>query len=117
LIILLLAAFVILSDQLILKPSTWSRGVMASTLFVFMTFSIFATYDLLSLNRVRWQVIDSLVEKKVPLDQIEAGVEFDGFYHFTDDDPEWWKRITTTYKVTFVRLENYNTLFVHPYNK
>lgn len=117
LIILLPAAFVILSDQLILKPSTWSRGVMASTLFVFMTFSIFATHDLLSWNRVRWQVIDSLVEKKVPLDQIEAGVEFDGFYHFTDDDPEWWKRITPTYKVTFVPLENYNTLSVHPYNK
>tara|TARA_R110000796_G_scaffold252640_2_gene389798 strand:+ start:46857 stop:48473 length:1617 start_codon:yes stop_codon:yes gene_type:complete len=117
LIILLPAAFVILSDQLSLKPSIWSKGVMASTLFVFMVFSIFATHDLLSWNRVRWQVIDGLIANKVPLDQIEAGVEFDGFYHFTDDDPEWWKRITPTYKVTFVPLDNYNTLSVHPYKK
>lgn len=117
LIILLPAAFVILSNQLSSKPSIQSKRIMALTLLVFMTFSVFATHDLLSWNRVRWQVIDSLVEKKIPLDQIEAGVEFDGFYHFADKDPEWWKRITPTYKVTFVQLENYDTLSVHPYSK
>jgi hypothetical protein len=117
LIILLPAAFIILADNIALKSSIWSKGMMLSTLLIFMAFSVFATHDLLSWNRVRWAVIDSLLEKKIPLTQIEGGVEFDGFYHFTDDDPEWWKGITPTYKVTFVPLDNYTTLSVHPYKK
>lgn len=80
-------------------------------------FSICATHDLLSWNRVRWEVLTNLNHSGVPLNQIQGGVEFNCWHHYSDNTPQWWKKISPEYTLTFKKLPNYETISEHSYSR
>ncbi|MHA7057580.1 glycosyltransferase family 39 protein [Aquimarina sp. M1] len=64
-------------------------------------FSICATHDYLSWNRVRWNTINALIDSGVTVDKIQGGVEFVTWYHFSETKQRWWEDVTPVYSLVF----------------
>lgn len=86
-------------------------------------FSLAGTQDWLAYNRLRWQLGHELVTRGVPLEQIDAGMEWDGWFLYeysqqhksrprTANGPFWTQRIApatdSTYVVAFSPLPGYD---------
>lgn len=89
--------------------------------FVFVAilaiFSLFATHDYISWNRVRWQVLGDLQKTGIPITQIQGGAEFSTWNMFDEKDLKWYKKITGEYKLTFSPLENHHVISTHKYSR
>jgi hypothetical protein len=98
-----------------------SKTMFSRFSFVFIgllaVFSIFATHDYLSWNRVRWTVLNDLKETGVPLYQIQGGAEFSTWNMFDENDLEWYKKISGEYKLTFSPQENHSVISQHTYSR
>jgi len=64
-------------------------------------FSVFATHDYLSWNRVRWEVLEGLQEKGVSVNHIQGGVEFTTWHHFSETQDAWWENVIPVYTLVF----------------
>jgi hypothetical protein len=93
----------------------------------FLLYSLVGTQDWLSYNHLRWELGNELVARGIALEQIDAGMEWDGWHLYepsqarkiakprTPDGPFWTHLIATavdsTYVVTFSPLPGYDTLW------
>lgn len=67
------------ADRLRVRPSLWTAGVLTA---LGLVFSVICLQDYLAWNRARWEGLDRLMARDdVPLDQINGGYEFNGWYH------------------------------------
>ena len=68
-------------------------GTLTITLimmFAYGGFTLAATHDYLSWNRVRWQALHHLMqEDQISPSHIDGGFEFNGWYLYDDDYDDW----------------------------
>lgn len=80
-------------------------------------FSICATHDYLSWNRVRWQIVNELLKKDIPKNQIQAGGEYTTWYFFSEEKEKWWLDVKPVYTLVFNPKINENILKTYRYNR
>jgi hypothetical protein len=133
----------ILSIDALEKKLHW--GVFAtvlSILFMYGSFTITATHDYLSWNRVRWQALNDLtINSQVKPEQIYGGTEFNGWHFgnqletcnpsyqssFEPDEIRWgtfdclWGEDTNTYqyiyKIGFIEQPGYLSYKKYSFNR
>lgn len=103
-----------------LSPTMLVLGLLPLALF-----SLAGTQDWLSYNRLRWDLGRELVASGVPLEQVDAGMEWDGWHLYqssqarqieprTPDGPFWtWAiapAVDSTYVISFSPLPGYHLL-------
>ena len=64
-------------------------------------FSVCATHDYLSWNRVRWNALNELVASGIPKNQIQGGVEYVTWNFFSEEEDKWWESVTPVYTLVF----------------
>ncbi|WP_044400348.1 glycosyltransferase family 39 protein [Lacinutrix sp. Hel_I_90] len=64
-------------------------------------FSVCATHDYLSWNRVRWDALNELMASGISENHINGGVEFVTTYHFSEEQEKWWENVTPIYSLVF----------------
>ncbi len=98
---LLPAIIIVLFNEYDKSPSRLFK--YSSLVFVFLIglFSVCATHDYLSWNRVRWDVITKLKESGIRPDHIQGGVEYSTWCFFSEEDDTWWEKITPVYALVF----------------
>lgn len=87
-------------------------------------FTVVATHDYLSWNRIRWQALENLMEAKISPNYIDGGFEFNGWYLYDPDYPVyqeknktvWWWVEKDDYIITFSTIEGYNVIKKYPLN-
>jgi hypothetical protein len=57
-----------------------SPGLLTAGLAAFMLFSLAGTHDLLAFNERRWELAETMVARGISRDQIDAGMEWDGWF-------------------------------------
>ncbi len=82
----------------------------------FFVFSVSATHDYLSWNRVRWQALHEF-EKSNGKGLITGGVEYDAWNYYSDDVPQWWEEIPTNYAIVFSTNNNEQIIASYSYNR
>jgi hypothetical protein len=117
---------------LVLALALWAtRGLRLSPALLLLgllplaLFALAGTHDWLAHNRLRWQLGRELVARGVPLERIDAGMEWDGWFLYeasrrqrlpprTPGGPFWTQVIATatdsTYVVAFAPLPGYAAL-------
>lgn len=105
----------------LVRPSRlpWTAVVNALGVFTLVTtiaFSIAGTHDYLAWNRARWLLIDTLLQRGVPVTKIDGGYEFNGLYMY---DPKfdilkphsksWWA-IDNEYVIQFMPRRGYREI-------
>ena len=86
-------------------------------------FGVAGTHDYLAWNRVRWQVLHSIMsQRKIPPSEIDGGYEFNGWYLYDPNylkvpGKNWWWVIRDTYRLSFSPLLNYELLHSYFYPK
>lgn len=82
-------------------------------------FTVAATHDYLSWNRVRWQALESLRQEQIPPQFIDGGFEFNGWYLYDPDYPVyqkyrnnvvWWWVAKDDYIIAFSPIEGYSAI-------
>ncbi len=97
-------------------------GVLLMTLAIGY-FSVAGTHDYLSWNRVRWQVLRSIMlQKEIPPSEIDGGYEFNGWYLYDPNyrkvpEKSWYWVIRDTYRISFAPVSNYRILQTFSYRK
>ncbi len=77
------------------------RYITIGFLVLMTSFSVCATHDYLSWNRVRWQALHKLAEAEIPTYKIQGGAEFVMWHHFSETEEKWWKNIKPVYTLVF----------------
>tara|TARA_R110002049_G_scaffold309292_2_gene520356 strand:+ start:16299 stop:17912 length:1614 start_codon:yes stop_codon:yes gene_type:complete len=79
------------------------RMYTSSLLFILLVgvFSVGATHDYLSWNRVRWNIINELKDSGVELHKIQGGAEFTTWYFFSETQQKWWENVIAIYAIVF----------------
>ena len=126
--------FVTLTTSLCIKNGSLMRSpFICSFLIIPALFSVFSTKDSLSWNQTKWSTAQGLVKKGIPVNYIEAGVEWDcwNFYEYSKDHPDkkpkryysvpWWlidptPAIDPIYTLSFSELEGYELLSKQGYD-
>lgn len=97
---------------------------VALTMILFSgIFTIAATHDYLSWNRVRWQALNNLMQEyKVPPNHIDGGFEFNGWYlhdsnYETSDQKSWWWVDRDDYIISFGLLNGYKEIKQYSFHK
>jgi Dolichyl-phosphate-mannose-protein mannosyltransferase len=86
-------------------------------------FTIGATHDYLSWNRVRWQALDNLMqESKISPNHIDGGYEFNGWYLYSPKykgkrEKSWWWVDRDDYMISFSLLDGYKEVKRYPFKK
>ncbi len=87
-------------------------------------FTIGATHDYLSWNRVRWQALHSLMqESQISPNQIDGGFEFNGWYLYDDfkykqkPDKSWWWVDNDDYIISFGPITGYEEVKRYPFSR
>lgn len=90
-----------------------------SLVFVFLIglFSVCATHDYLSWNRVRWEVITKLKESGVRPDHIQGGAEYTTWYYFSEEEDSWWEKIIPVYTLVFNPATNDTIVETYSYER
>ncbi len=60
------------------------KVVAIGVFLVFFVFSIISTHDYLAWNRARWAATDNLLNKEIMPYDIDGGLEFNGFYYYSN---------------------------------
>jgi 4-amino-4-deoxy-L-arabinose transferase-like glycosyltransferase len=90
------------------------RPLGLASLLAFSLFSVSATRDYLTWNRVRWEALNDLTQvEKIDSRDIDGGFEFNGWnfydaYYLEDPDKSWWWVQGDTYLITFSRVSGYS---------
>ncbi len=84
---------------------SFTSGKMKLLTAVFISgmgwFSVCATHDYLSWNRVRWSVIEELRSKGVAAHQIDGGAEYVCQTLFDPKKQKWWEDLSPKYVLSF----------------
>lgn len=89
---------------------------------IFGLFSILATKDYMSWNRAKNQAFGYLLAQQVPLQKMDAGYEFNGFYNYHRERTEvpgrsfWWVN-DDHWMITFGEVPGYKTVKVFPFRR
>jgi hypothetical protein len=132
LLIPLFIIVVVISDPTISQSYSINAktiSIALAILLIYGGFTIGATHDYLSWNRVRWQALNTLLDKtKVLPNYIDGGYEFNGWYLYNPNDthsinfqqnPEkpdksWWYVDRDDYMIAFGPLATYEELKRYP---
>lgn len=87
------------------NPNRLKKSFTISTILAIGVFSVMATHDYLSWNRVRWRMIDDLMDSGISKNHIQGGAEFVTTYHFSEQEEEWWTNVTPIYTLKFIPLD------------
>jgi hypothetical protein len=72
------------------KVSYRTLAIALIMMFAYGGFTVAATHDYLSWNRVRWQALHHLMqEDQISPSHIDGGFEFNGWYLYDDDYDDW----------------------------
>jgi hypothetical protein len=100
-----------------------ARALAVTILVVYGIFSVCATHDYLSWNRMRWRALNFLTEQKgVSYSQIDGGFEFNGLHGYSPDyvpckGKSWWWVKEDKYVISFGPIPGYSVYKVYPYEK
>ena len=94
-------------------PLRWPVSVAIGLMAVYGVYSLFATHDYLAANRVRWQVLRSLMDEGIQPTDIDGGLEFNGWYTYdsaykTTPSKSWWWVQGDTYVASASLLPGYS---------
>ena len=86
-------------------------------------FTVAATHDYLSWNRVRWQALENLMQQQITPDRIDGGFEFNGWYLYDPNyqiyqkiknNDVWWWSEKNDYIIAFSPIEGYTAIEQYP---
>lgn len=80
-------------------------------------FSVSATHDYLSWNRVRWELLNELEASGVPVNHIQGGAEHTTWNQFSETQEAWWNNVIPVYAVVFKPTENVSVLKHKTYSR
>ncbi len=80
-------------------------------------FSVSATHDYLSWNRVRWNALNELADSGIPKNHINGGVEYVTWNFFSEEKEKWWESVTPIYKLVFKPSENDEIIKEYSYSR
>lgn len=86
-------------------------------------FTIGATHDYLSWNRVRWQALENLMkEAQISPDKIDGGFEFNGWHLYNpkyqkSPQKSWWWVVQDDYIISFGSLPGFEEIKRYSFNK
>ncbi len=89
-------------------------------MFLYGGFTIGATHDYLSWNRVRWQALHSLMkESQISPNHIDGGFEFNGWYLYDfkykeKPNKSWWWVDNDDYIISFSPINGYEEVKQYP---
>lgn len=86
-----------------LKITKYAIGVFV---LVMSWFSISATHDYMTWNRLRWKIISELQTSGVSNDEILGGIEHSAWYHFSEEKEKWWETSEPTYAIVFTTTKS-----------
>jgi hypothetical protein len=87
-------------------PQKTHQYLSIAFLGLLLLFSVCATHDYLSWNRVRWVALNELTDSGVSKNHINGGVEFVTWYHFSEEKEKWWESVTPIYTLVFKPQKN-----------
>ncbi|WP_237274905.1 glycosyltransferase family 39 protein [Tenacibaculum ovolyticum] len=99
------------------KPTRIFKSISLTFLGLLSIFSVLATHDYLSWNRVRWKIVDELVAKEVPKNHIHGGGEYTAWYFFSGKDEKWWENIKPVYSLVFHVKPNESVFKEYSYSR
>ena len=100
-----------------------TASIVLILILIFGLFTIGATHDYLSWNRVRWQALNNLMqESQVSPNHIDGGYEFNGWYLYTpnyrpEEGKSWWWVDKDEYIIAFSTLSGYEQIRRYPIKK
>lgn len=108
--------------------SNWNVGYrFISTALIMMLlyggFTIGATHDYLSWNRVRWQALRNLMQEvQISPNHIDGGMEFNGWYLYDSKykykpGKSWWWVDKDDYVISFAPLAGYEEVKRYPFRR
>jgi hypothetical protein len=80
-------------------------------------FSVAATHDYLSWNRVRWNALNELVASGIPKNEIQGGVEYVTWNFFSEEKEKWWENVTPVYTLVFEPSDNQKVINEYTYSR
>jgi hypothetical protein len=83
------------------EPKIVFKNISLIFLGLLSIFSVLATHDYLSWNRVRWQIVNELIAKEIPKNHIQGGGEYTAWYFFSEKDEKWWEKVKPVYSLVF----------------
>ena len=64
----------------VLRRFSWSKGAFIAVLAVFVAYALVGTHNYLAWNDARWQLGRRLLATGTPVEQIEGGYEWNGWF-------------------------------------
>jgi hypothetical protein len=98
------------------------RPLAFTSVLAFSLFSVCATRDYLTWNRVRWEALHDLTQvEKIDSRDIDGGFEFNGWnfydpYYLQDPDKSWWWVQGNTYLIAFDNVPGYSLVKKYTYS-
>ncbi|SEA68349.1 glycosyltransferase family 39 protein [Paraburkholderia sartisoli] len=97
----------------------WPRAALALSWFALILmggYAVGGTHDYMSWNRARWLLADTLLQRGIPVTQIDGGYEFNGYYLYDPkidlDQPQpksWWVH-DNQYLIQFKPMAGYRVI-------
>lgn len=89
------------------------RVIATGVCFIFLVFSIISTHDYLAWNRARWATTDNLLNKGIMPYDIDGGLEFNGFYSYSNHPEALFENKQSKYIVILGEIKN--NKIIHKY--
>ncbi|NHC34289.1 glycosyltransferase family 39 protein [Scytonema millei] len=117
LIMLVALPFININDK---KNNSTAIVIALSTILVFGAFTLGATHDYLSWNRIRWQALNNLMQEfQITPNHIDGGFEFNGWYLYDSKykpkhNRSFWWVDKDDYVVSFAAFTGYEEVKRYP---
>jgi hypothetical protein len=123
LLLLLPLSILVMCRQTDAVNGKWLMRIAFVVVLIVGVFSLSATHDYMSWNRVRWQALEYATEVlKIEPKRIDGGMEFNGWLTYTDNFvPEgtksWWWVQDDEYVIAFHVLDHYEVVEKYSYDR
>jgi hypothetical protein len=100
----------------LIRRTRFAAGASWLMLVLIASYTVAGTHDYLSWNRARWLLIDTLLDKGVPVTRIDGGYEFNGLYlydprfDFLKPQPKSWWVHDDQYVIQFTPKAGYRVI-------
>ena len=114
-----LMVMIVLTSRSLTTPSRALKLIGIAVLLIWGGVAVCGTHDYLAWNRARWKALDDMMRNmRVPIERIEGGYEFDGWYRIREDSgPDWQFFRSEDYIVTFGPVYDYDELRRYEYRR
>ncbi|CAG4886602.1 glycosyltransferase family 39 protein [Paraburkholderia saeva] len=101
------------------QASLWPRAALMLSWFALIVmggYAVGGTHDYMSWNRARWLLADTLLQRGIPVTQIDGGYEFNGYFlydpgiDFTKPQPMSWWVHDNKYMIQFTPMPGYRVI-------